>query len=527
MGFRHAFSLSEAEVRNATPPGTDVLVNHEAGDNIQLIPFPSRDPADPLNWPLWRKIAILFCMSLYAFVANFTSSSVASAFPIMATPLVFQPPVSMSRLTHLIAVNVLMLGVGNIWNVPLANTFGRRPVILVNLLLLIFCSMWAGLTRNFNSLLAARLLMGVGGSPADAVSPDVVGEVFFIHQRGRAMAVYTIFLALGSLVGGISGGYIVESRNYEWLHWTNVILSAITFSLCFFFQRETLFDRQSAPGYPSNESLSEIQASKADNDATIERVGPDPSYQANSFLASLRVGTYRPGLLHRLVRLWLVLRLPGVWLVMLWYAGLVGGIVTMSSVGPSMVAGPPYLWKQHAGLINIGGVIGATLGMIYCYVVADLSLRHQARKERHGFAEPEARLKTALPGLFLATTGLWVFGFCGNEPGGTKWLGLEFGLGMLAFGLMQAPSIGFNYIFDSYNAVSGDCFVAIVCMRAIISFSWTFFVGTWVEEAGSAVPFGVFGGLMGFFSLLTLVFMFWGKRLRIATAHWIPKQADH
>jgi MFS family permease len=47
--------------------------------------------------------------------------------------------------------------------------------------------MWAGLTTNFDSLLAARLVMGIGGGPADAVSPDVVGEIFFVHQRGRAM----------------------------------------------------------------------------------------------------------------------------------------------------------------------------------------------------------------------------------------------------------------------------------------------------------------------------------------------------
>jgi hypothetical protein len=29
--------------------------------------------------------------------------------------------------------------------------------------------------------------MGIGGGPADAVAPDVVGEIFFVHQRGRVM----------------------------------------------------------------------------------------------------------------------------------------------------------------------------------------------------------------------------------------------------------------------------------------------------------------------------------------------------
>lgn len=131
---------------------------------------------------------MLFVLSLHPFVVNFTSSSLSSALPVYAaTPIFGLPPKSFSTLTYLVAVNILMVGFSNLWWVPLANTFGRRPVILLSLLILTLSSMWAGLTTNFNSLLVARLFMGIGGGPADAVSPDVVGEIFFVHQRGRAM----------------------------------------------------------------------------------------------------------------------------------------------------------------------------------------------------------------------------------------------------------------------------------------------------------------------------------------------------
>jgi hypothetical protein len=321
--------------------------------------------------------------------------------------------------------------------------------------------MWAGLTREFNNLLAARIFMGIGGSAADAVAPDVVGEVFFIHQRGRAMvsattgsrlfcsvcsnlvmqACYTVFLACGSLVGGASGSYIVAMRSYEWLHWTNVILSAITLLLCFLFQPETLFDRAMSLAIASHGDTQDSSVEKTTTGAGIEDVESTLSSASFTFARSLKMVTYRPGLLRRFATPFLTLRFPGVWLVMLWYAGLVGGIVTVSSVGPQMVASPPYLWGRNAGLINIGGIIGTLLGTIYCYLVADFSIKRHAKKEIHGFAEPEARLKTALPGLFLATTGLWVFGFSGQNPGGSNWIGLQFGQGMLAFGLMQVGSL--------------------------------------------------------------------------------------
>lgn len=131
---------------------------------------------------------MLAVLSIHPFIVNFTSASLASALPIYAsTPIFGFPPRPFSQLTYLVAVNLIMLGASNLWWVPLANTFGRRPVILISLLLLIFSSMWAGLAKTFDSLLAARLFMGIGGGPADAVSPDVVGEIFFVHQRGRAM----------------------------------------------------------------------------------------------------------------------------------------------------------------------------------------------------------------------------------------------------------------------------------------------------------------------------------------------------
>jgi MFS family permease len=164
------------------------VASQTSHDEIRLVPQPSADPADPLNFAFWRKLAMLFVMSLHPFVVNFASSSIGSALPIYASTGIFGfPPKPFSTLTNLVAVNLIMLGASNLWWVPLANTFGRRPIILVSLLLLIFTSMWAGLAKEFDSLLAARLFMGIAGGPADAVSPDVVGEIFFVHQRGRAM----------------------------------------------------------------------------------------------------------------------------------------------------------------------------------------------------------------------------------------------------------------------------------------------------------------------------------------------------
>ncbi|KAK1825871.1 hypothetical protein QBC39DRAFT_365678, partial [Podospora conica] len=47
-----------------------------------MYPVPSADPADPLNWPLWRKDLCLASLCLFAFAANFTSTCIGPALPI-------------------------------------------------------------------------------------------------------------------------------------------------------------------------------------------------------------------------------------------------------------------------------------------------------------------------------------------------------------------------------------------------------------------------------------------------------------
>lgn len=302
-------------------------------------------------------------MSVHPFIVNFGSASISSVLPVYAsTPIFGLPPKPFSRLVYFLAVNLLLLGVANLIWVPLANTFGRRPVTLISLLILVFASMWAGLATTYNGLLAARAVMGLAGAPADAVSPEVVGEIFFIHQRGRAMAIYTVFLSLGSLVGAICGGYIAADGGISWLHWTNVILSAISFILCFFLQSETLYDRAKTTVQLNNET--EKPGVETKESVIIADNATASSYPPYTYLRSLKLITYRPGIVERFVAPYKVLRLPGVWLVSGWYAGLVGLIVTCSSIGPQVMAAPPYLWGKNVGLISVGGVIGAFLGCV-------------------------------------------------------------------------------------------------------------------------------------------------------------------
>lgn len=93
------------------------------------MPEPSADPADPLNWAPWRKATILFAISLYGLISNLQSAILSSALPVMVTAFAKYPPdgpptgiVPFSKLSHIIAVNSLMLGGSATLWVPLAHS---------------------------------------------------------------------------------------------------------------------------------------------------------------------------------------------------------------------------------------------------------------------------------------------------------------------------------------------------------------------------------------------------------------------
>lgn len=446
-------------------------------DHIRLVPTPSQSPADPLNWSSTRRYAILFTMCFYALAADFAAGAVAPALTIIEYQFVPHQPIA--RLSQLVAVSsqdlilnaiplrliprfqvsTLLLGTSNIIWVPLGNIFGRRPILIVSMLFLLLTSVWCGLAESFVSLLAARALQGASSGPVYTFAPEITGDVFFHHERGRAMVAYTVCLAGGPFVAGVSGGYIAAALGYRYLFWISAVLVGFTLILEVLVVPETLFDReahlmqeQHVPG--SNGSASEQKAESTFMEDLLDsqHVAPPPW----SYVQSLKCGMYRGQVVKHFIAPWLSLAFPGTWVVMLLYGGLVAAIVTTATVGPFFLSQPPYLWGPDVGLINLGGLLGVIVGGIVTFFTADWLVTKRAKSDPHGLSEPETRLPALFPGIFLAVTGLWTFGFCAANPSPNAWAGLAVGAGMISAATTSVPSIGFNYVHPTLASRSAN-----------------------------------------------------------------------
>lgn len=159
-------------------------------------------------------------------------------------PILNEFDASLTRGSYLLTFNVLFLGIGNLFWVPLSLKIGKRPVLLMCSTIFFTSSIWSALAQSWASLFGARILQGFGASACEALGPAVVADLYFLHERGANIGFYTLMIAGGSALGGIFSGFVARATpNWRWVFWMNVILTGSSLLITFLFQAETNFNR--------------------------------------------------------------------------------------------------------------------------------------------------------------------------------------------------------------------------------------------------------------------------------------------
>jgi MFS family permease len=208
---------------------------------LPLIPQPSDDPFDPLNFASWRKILILLVLCIWTIIGPLNMISVASAF----FPISEELHMSLNSVTYLVGAPLLSYGVASLIWVSVGNRFGVRLVfVFTSLATELFC-IWGALANSSGSLIAARTLASIFSASPETLGPQAVADVFFLHDRAKCMGLYVLFQASGFAVGSLIGGYITADLGWRWIQWTIAFLSLGSCLLLFLFFPETQYTRQS------------------------------------------------------------------------------------------------------------------------------------------------------------------------------------------------------------------------------------------------------------------------------------------
>jgi MFS family permease len=177
---------------------------------------------------------------------------VYSAFSVLATsglggvfPEVVKlyPPSEATRATDLLTYPTLFMGIGNLLSMPLCITFGRRPVFLFSLVILVAASIWCACAKDLSTHIAGRDVLSMAAGQSEALAPMIVQEIHFLHQRGAKVAWYVTMQSSLTALMFVATTYIVTGPGLAWWYGILAIISAVTLILSYFFLVETTYDR--------------------------------------------------------------------------------------------------------------------------------------------------------------------------------------------------------------------------------------------------------------------------------------------
>ena len=108
----------------------------------------------------------------------------------------------------------------------LGDRFGRRRVFLVGVVWFGLASLACALAPTIETLVAARLLQGVGGALLTPGSLAIIQASFVPADRAKAIGAWSGLAGVTTVLGPFLGGYLIDTLSWRWIFLINVPLCA-------------------------------------------------------------------------------------------------------------------------------------------------------------------------------------------------------------------------------------------------------------------------------------------------------------
>jgi EmrB/QacA subfamily drug resistance transporter len=111
------------------------------------------------------------------------------------------------------------------------DRFGAKRTFLASIFLFVLGSALAGAAWNVESLIALRVLQGLGGGLLSPVGMTILTRAAGPGRVGRVMAVMGVPMLLAPVCGPILGGWLVDDFSWRWIFFINVPVGALAIFL--------------------------------------------------------------------------------------------------------------------------------------------------------------------------------------------------------------------------------------------------------------------------------------------------------
>ena len=131
----------------------------------------------------------------------------------------------------------------------LADTIGRKPIILVGVGLFLLGSVLAGLAWNMTSLIVFRVVQGLGAGATAPMAMTIVGDIYTVAERALVQGYIASVWAVASVVGPALGGIFSQFTSWRWIFLVNIPLCLLAGWALARFYRENVERRHHTIDY--------------------------------------------------------------------------------------------------------------------------------------------------------------------------------------------------------------------------------------------------------------------------------------
>ncbi|MBV7317299.1 DHA2 family efflux MFS transporter permease subunit [Shewanella sp. NIFS-20-20] len=123
--------------------------------------------------------------------------------------------------------------------IPLASylslKIGLRKLLLVSVTGFVISSALCGQADSLAEMVVFRIMQGAFGASVIPLSQSIMVQIYPANERGKAMALFSVGVLLGPILGPTLGGIITENMDWRWIFYVNLPIGILCLSLLYFF----------------------------------------------------------------------------------------------------------------------------------------------------------------------------------------------------------------------------------------------------------------------------------------------------
>jgi EmrB/QacA subfamily drug resistance transporter len=146
---------------------------------------------------------------------------------------------SLSSLEWTVNGYMLTFGVLLVTGGRLGDIFGRRRTFLIGVTIFALSSATAGLASSTTTLVASRVIQGIGGALMMPATLSIVTNAFEPHERGKAIGTWAGVSALALAIGPVVGGLLTEHVSWRAIFYLNIPVAIAAVIATLFAVRES------------------------------------------------------------------------------------------------------------------------------------------------------------------------------------------------------------------------------------------------------------------------------------------------